>query len=135
MTQFYSTGASNYVGVANIAAASAWYIDKLGLRKVKVDLDGGEGCIALGFDNDDYALCLGPEDGATDELSPRLNCHSAKKARDFLASRAVTVGEIQQDGQGDPLLRNARPGRQRDRHLRGALGSPVDSLSFHTSFA
>jgi hypothetical protein len=35
-----------------------------------------------------------------EELSPRLYCSSAKKAREFLASRAVSVGEIQQDSQG-----------------------------------
>jgi len=33
-------------------------------------------------------------------LTPRLNCSNAKKAREFLASRAIAVGEIQQDGQG-----------------------------------
>ena len=98
MALFWSTGASNYIGVADITAAASWYIDKLGLRKVKVELD--DDCIALGFEKDDCALCLGPDSGSADELSPRLNCSNAKKAREFLTSRSVTVGEIQQDGQG-----------------------------------
>jgi catechol 2,3-dioxygenase-like lactoylglutathione lyase family enzyme len=105
MALFYSAGAANYVGVSDIAAATAWYIEKLGLRKVKVELDNGEDCIALGFDKlgsdkDDCAICLGPRSGCAEELGPRLYCSSAKKAREFLASRAVTVGEIQQDSQG-----------------------------------
>ncbi len=100
MALLYSTGAANYVGVADIAAATAWYIEKLGLRKVDVELDDGEDSVALGFAKDDCALCLGPAGGSTDELTPRLNCSNAKKAREFLASRAIAVGEIQQDGQG-----------------------------------
>lgn len=100
MALLYSSGASNYIGVADIAAATAWYIDKLGLRKVNVELDDGEGCVALGFAKDDYALCLGPAGRPPEESTPRLNCSNAKKAREFLTSRAVTVGEIQQDTQG-----------------------------------
>jgi hypothetical protein len=29
MALFYSAGAANYVGVSDIAAASAWYIERL----------------------------------------------------------------------------------------------------------
>jgi catechol 2,3-dioxygenase-like lactoylglutathione lyase family enzyme len=100
MALFYSAGAANDAGVSEIAAATAWYIEKLGLRKVKVELDNGEDCIALGFDKNDCAICLGPRSGSAEELSPRLYCSSARKAREFLASRAVTVSEIQQDSQG-----------------------------------
>jgi len=96
----YSNGASNYIGAADIAATTAWYIEKLDLRKVDVDLDDPENCVALGFAKDDYALCIGPGDGSGSELSPRLNCSNAKKAKDFLSSRGVIVGDVQQDGQG-----------------------------------
>jgi hypothetical protein len=100
MALLYSSGGINYIGVADVVSCSAWYIEKLGLRKVKVELDNGEDCIALGFDKDDCAICLGPRSDSAEELSPRLYCSSAKKAREFLASRAVTVSEIQQDSQG-----------------------------------
>ncbi|MGH9511858.1 MAG: hypothetical protein ACRD2U_06945 [Terriglobales bacterium] len=42
MPRFYSSGSANYIGVVDIASAAAWNIDKLGLRKVNVDLDDGE---------------------------------------------------------------------------------------------
>ncbi len=101
MSLLYSSGAANYIGVANVAAAAAWYIDKLGLRKVKVGLDdAGEDCVALGFFKEDYALCLGPPGRPTDEFTPMLNSGSLRKAREFLISRGVNVGEIQQDRQG-----------------------------------
>ena len=44
--------------------------------------------MARGFDKDDCAIFLGPRSGCAGELSPRLYCSSAKKAREFLASRA-----------------------------------------------
>ena len=100
MSLLYSPGAANYIGVVDIAAATAWYIDKLGLRKVNAELDDGEGCVALGFSKDDYALCLGPPGRPTDEFTPMLNSSSLKKARELLISRGVNVGDIQQDRQG-----------------------------------
>ncbi len=100
MALIYSSGAANYIGVIDIAAATAWYIDKLGLRKVKVDLDDGEDCIALGFFKEDYAICLGPTGRSSGEFTPMLNSGSLTKAREFLISRGVNVGEIQEDRQG-----------------------------------
>jgi hypothetical protein len=100
MALLYSSGGANYIGVADLVSCSAWYIEKLGLRKVKVELDNGEDCIALGFDKDDCAICLGPRPGSAEELGPRLYCSSAQKARERLAARAVAVSEILQDSQG-----------------------------------
>lgn len=100
MALLSSSGAANYIGVVDIAAATAWYIDKLGLRKINVDLDDGEDCVALGFSKDDYALCLGPPGRPTDESTPMLNSSRLKKAREFLISRGVNVGEIERDRQG-----------------------------------
>src|SRR5579863_4805912 len=91
---------SNYVGVRNLTAASSWYIEKLDLRKVEVEMDDGEGCIALGFSKDEAALVLGPAGKPTDEPRPMFNASNMKKAREFLISRGVSVGEIQQDRQG-----------------------------------
>ena len=99
MSLLYSAGSSNYIGVADLAAASAWYIEKLGLRKVDVELDDGDDCVALGFGRDDFAFCLGPA-GRDDGSTPRLSASNAKKTREWLVSRGVAVGDLQKDGQG-----------------------------------
>ncbi len=48
MSLFEPAG-KNYIGVVDIAAATTWYIQKLGLRKVNVEMDDGENCVALGL--------------------------------------------------------------------------------------
>lgn len=99
MSLLYGAGA-NYIPVVDIAAATAWYIEKLGLRKVNVDMDDGEGCVALGFAKDECELCLGPPGRSSGELTPMFNSSNLKKAREFLIARGVNVSEIQQDRQG-----------------------------------
>ena len=95
-------GGTNYIGVRDVEAACAWYSEKLGMRKVTIELDDGEGCIALGFDKDGAALVLGPPVDASriDELSHLFFTSNAKKAREFLNSRGVIVGDLEQDEQG-----------------------------------
>src|SRR5882757_4860870 len=99
MSLLYSSGSPNYIGVADIAAATAWYIDKLGLRKIDVEQDDCEDCVALGFAKDDYALCLGPLGHSNEEFTHMLNSSNLKKTREFLISRGVNVTEIRQDRQ------------------------------------
>ena len=93
-------GGTNYIGVRDIPAATAWYIDKLGLRKIQVEMDDCEECVALGFTKDDYAVTLGPVGKPTDELTHILYTTNLSKAREWLSSRGVRAGEIQQDRQG-----------------------------------
>ena len=69
MSLFAWPGGANYVPVADVPAAAAWYISKLGLRKIEVENE--EGCIALGFSKDDFAICLGPK-GPTNDETPSL---------------------------------------------------------------
>jgi catechol 2,3-dioxygenase-like lactoylglutathione lyase family enzyme len=95
----YNAGSSNYIGVVDITAATAWYIDKLGLRRIEVEQDDCEDCVALGFSKDDYAVCLGPAGRPTDELTPMFNSSNLKKAREFLLARGVNVTDIQKDRQ------------------------------------
>ena len=90
----------NYIGVRDLPAASAWYMEKLGLRKIEIEMDESEGCIALGFAKDQYAFTLVPLNKPTEELTPMLYASNPKKAREFLNSQGVAVGEIQQDRQG-----------------------------------
>jgi hypothetical protein len=91
---------SFYVGVLDLAAATAWYTEKLGLRKVPLKTGEARGCIALGFSkNDDACITLGPRVPA-DGMTPMLYATKANSARDALSSRGVIVGEIQKDRQG-----------------------------------
>ena len=92
---------SFYIGVLDLRAATSWYIEKLGLQKVPVELDDAEGCVALGFSKKDQtAIVLGPRGKPTDEATPMLYASDVKKAREVLSSRGVNVGDIQQDRQG-----------------------------------
>ena len=92
---------SFYVGVLDLTAATAWYIEKLGLQKVLVEMDDPEGCVALGFSKkDETAICLGPRGKPTDGTTAMLYTSNVKQAREVLSSRGVNVGDIQQDRQG-----------------------------------
>lgn len=99
MSLLRSDGA-NYIPVRDLASATAWYIEKFGLREIEIEMDNPEGCIALGFGKDEYAFTLGPPGGSSGELTPRLSASNLKKAHALLASRGVSPGEIQQDRQG-----------------------------------
>ena len=48
---------SFYIGVLDLAATTAWYTEKLGLRKVPLKVGEATGCIALGFSNNDQ-VCI-----------------------------------------------------------------------------
>jgi len=92
---------SFYIGVLDLSAATAWYIEKLGLQNVPVEMDDGEGCVALGFSKkDETAIYLGPRGKPTDGTTPMLYASNVKKAREVVGSRGVNVGDIQEDRQG-----------------------------------
>ena len=44
MSLLYNAGSANYIGVVDIAAATARYIDKLGLRRVEIEQDDCDDC-------------------------------------------------------------------------------------------
>jgi len=84
----FSPAGTNYIVVQDLAAAVAWYIEKLSLRKIKIEMDNPEGCVALGFSPEESALVLGPPfEGPSDELTHMLYASKISKARDFLISR------------------------------------------------
>ena len=63
---------SFYIGVMDVAAATSWYIEKLGLQKVPVEMDDPEGCVALGFSKKDQTcIALGPR---ANQLMGRRRC-------------------------------------------------------------
>jgi hypothetical protein len=80
---------SFYIGVLDLAAATAWYVEKLGLQEVPVEMDDTEGFVALGFSKKDRtAIALGPRGRPTDGTTPMLYASNIKKAREVLSSRA-----------------------------------------------
>ena len=92
---------SFYIGVLDIGPATSWYIEKLGLQKVPAEMDDPEGCVALGFSNEDQTCAvLGPPGKPTDGTTPILYASNILKAREVLGSRGVIVGEVQEDRQG-----------------------------------
>lgn len=100
MSRLFSAGGTNYVGVHDLAASASWYKEKLGLREIEVEMDEAEGCLALGFSNEEYIITLGPVGKPTDELRPILFTTNIKKAREFVNSRGAGVSQIEQDAQG-----------------------------------
>jgi len=92
---------SFYIGVTDVAAATSWYIEKLGLQKVPVEMDDPEGCVALGFSKKDQTcIALGPRGKPTDGTTPMFYASNVRKAREVLGSRGVNVGDVQEDRQG-----------------------------------
>jgi hypothetical protein len=92
---------SFYIGVLDLAAATSWYVEKLGLQKIPAEMDDAEGCVTLSFSKKDRtALALGPRAKTTDGVTPMLYASNLKKAREVLSSRGVNVGDVQKDRQG-----------------------------------
>jgi catechol 2,3-dioxygenase-like lactoylglutathione lyase family enzyme len=88
------------IGVTDVAAASSWYTEKLGVQQDLVSTgDAGE-CVSLGLSTrDEAAIVLGPRD-TTPEERPILYTSNIEKARDLLTSRGVSVSPIEEDQQG-----------------------------------
>lgn len=89
-----------FIGVLDIDAASAWYIDKFGFQQV-IPMGDGEDCISLAVSKQDLtSITLGPLDGATDGTTPMLYTSNVERAREKLISRGVNVGPLEEDRQG-----------------------------------
>ena len=96
----FSSGGANYMPVADLDGAAAWYKEKFGVKPVNIELDDGEDCLALGFSEEQCLFVIGPRGKSSGELNARLFTGKLQKARDYLLARGVLVAEIQQDGQG-----------------------------------
>lgn len=86
--------------VSDLEAAAAWYREKFGIKPVNIELDDGEGCLALGFSEEECLFVLGPPEKSSGELTGRLFSSNLQKAREHLLSKGIDAGEMQQDGQG-----------------------------------
>jgi len=104
---------SFYIGVLDVAAASSWYIQKLGLQQVPTEMDDGEGCVELAFSKKDQTcIALGPRTELTDSATPMLYSSDVNKAREVLSqSYSCHYGldrsgdvEFEQHGSGNNKL-------------------------------
>jgi len=92
---------SFYVGVRDLNAATCWYMEKLGLKRTKVDVDEGEGCVALVFPKEaPTAIILGPPAQSDVEPTKMLYTGAIERAHEWLNSRGVRVSAIETDRQG-----------------------------------
>lgn len=96
----FRNGGANYMPVSDLEAATAWYKEKFGIKRVNVELDDAENCIPLGPSDEECLFVLGPQGQSSGELVARLFTSNLKKAREHLISRDVLVDEVQQDGHG-----------------------------------
>jgi catechol 2,3-dioxygenase-like lactoylglutathione lyase family enzyme len=92
---------SFYVGVRDLNAATSWYMEKLGLKRTKIDVDEEEGCIGLTFSKDVPApIILGPVSDSEYEPTKMLYTGNIERAHEWLNSHGVRVGAIETDRQG-----------------------------------
>ena len=93
---------SFYIRVLDLTAATAWYIEKLGLQKVPVEMDDAEGCVALGFSKKDQtAIALGPRGEWDDTDAVRFRRQDGERGLEFSGRecRRYSGGST-----GNPLL-------------------------------
>ena len=96
----FRNGGANYMPVSDMEGATAWYREKFDGKPLNIELDDGEDCVALGFDQERCLFVLGPQGKTSEEFTARLFTSSLNKSREYLISRGVSVDEIQQDAQG-----------------------------------
>jgi predicted enzyme related to lactoylglutathione lyase len=98
--------------VSDVDGAAAWYREKLGCKSRQVtdedegDWDEVEAAEVCTFESDEIGIYLmklvaGADDGTrSDRSSSIIHCKNLDKGAEFLSSRGVSVGAIQEDGDG-----------------------------------
>lgn len=96
--------------VRDIAAAQRWYAEKMGFQYSSTEMDEEEGDMVLGYSAGEIFLALvkvsGSERPDRDPHHPAIIF--AKKlaaAHEYLSSRGVDVGPVQQDSGGNHFFR------------------------------
>jgi hypothetical protein len=100
----FRNGGANYMPVSDVESAARWYGEKFGVKKINIELDDGEGCLALGFSEEECLFVLGPRGKSSGEVTARLFTSNLKKAREHMLSKGVQTGDVLQDGQGTHFL-------------------------------
>jgi catechol 2,3-dioxygenase-like lactoylglutathione lyase family enzyme len=89
-----------YVAVRDVAAASSWYAEKFGLRKLAATEQARPDGIALQFDERTHPVILIPKDPKVSGPVPVFFTRQVGKVRDRLSAKGVSTGPVQQDRQG-----------------------------------
>ena len=78
------------------SASTSWYIEKLGLKKAKIELDEPEGGMALVFPKEVLtAIVPGPPSSSRSENIPMFYTGDIDGARKWLTCHGVEVGAIE----------------------------------------
>jgi len=89
-----------YVEIKNPSASAAWYVEKLGLRRLAPSEDADRRTIRLTFSVDGEEMRLGPHDPLSLGGTVMLYSRRLKRAREVLRGRGIDIGTIQLDRQG-----------------------------------
>ena len=89
---------SIYIGVRNLNAAIAWYIDKFELTKSKKPIDEEIGDVALVSNDGKIFIAMGAPNPANVETRI-FNVRKIEKAREWIESRGISMGPLLTDGQ------------------------------------
>jgi hypothetical protein len=89
-----------YVAVRDVTAASPWYAEKFGLRKLAAAEQPSKYGVALQFNEKTHPVILILKDPAAPRPAPVFFTGKVEKVRDRLMVRGVSAGPIQQDRQG-----------------------------------
>ena len=89
---------SIYIGVRNLNAAIAWYIDKFELTKSKKPIDEEIGDVALVSNDGKIFIAMGAPNPANVETRI-FNVKKIEKAREWIESRGISMGPLLTDGQ------------------------------------
>jgi len=89
-----------YVEIKNPSSSAAWYVEKLGLRRLAPSEDADPKTIRMKFSGDTEEMRLGPQDPLSLGATILLYSRRLKRARKVLSERAVDVSPIRVDRQG-----------------------------------
>jgi len=98
------------VDVRDVGAAQLWYAEKLGLRYSSTEVDAEVGTMVLGYSAGEIFLALVKMSGQEKPDSvpghpPIIFAKKLTAAHEYLASRSVDVGPLQQDSGGNNFFR------------------------------
>lgn len=89
-----------YVEINNAPASAAWYVEKLGLRRLVPDDDADPKVIRMKFSDGGEEMRLGPHDPLSLGSTVMLYSRRLRRAREVLCERGVEVGPLEVDRQG-----------------------------------
>jgi len=100
LASFLTVPQTTYVEVRDVTAASGWYAEKFGLRKLAATEQARPDGITLQFDESSDAVTLIPKDLVKSRPAPVFFTRKVGRVRDRLIANGVSAGPVQTDRQG-----------------------------------